>query len=140
MVIPRPILLVEDNPDDEKLTLRALKRSKITNPLMIARDGAEALKVLFAADPLPSLVLLDIKLPKIDGLEVLERIRNHDHTQLLPVVMLTSSSEEHDIINSYQQGANSYVRKPVDSDQFASAVSQLGMYWLLINEPFPSEL
>ncbi|MGR3275164.1 response regulator [Acaryochloris sp. 'Moss Beach'] len=140
MVLPRPILLVEDNPDDEQLTLRALKRSKVTNPIIIARDGAEALEVLFAADPLPSLILLDLKLPKIDGLEVLQRIRSDQRMELLPVVILTSSSEQRDIIESYQLKANSYVRKPVDFEQFTDAVSQLGLYWLLINETLPKDL
>lgn len=140
MVLPRPILLVEDNPDDEQLTLRALKRSKVTNPIIIARDGAEALEVLFAANPLPSLILLDLKLPKIDGLEVLQRIRSDQRMELLPVVILTSSSEQRDIIESYQLKANSYVRKPVDFEQFTDAVSQLGLYWLLINETLPKDL
>ncbi|MEO0534023.1 MAG: response regulator [Cyanobacteria bacterium P01_A01_bin.123] len=140
MASPRPILLVEDNPDDERLTIRALKRAKLTNPIQVARDGEEALAVLFAADPLPSVVLLDIKLPKIDGLEVLQRIRANPQTRLLPVVVLTSSSEERDIIESYSSGANSYVRKPVDFDQFTHAVTQLGLYWVLINEPLPEEL
>lgn len=137
MVTPHPILLVEDNPDDERLTLRAFKRSNMTNPVWIARDGAEAIQVLSAAAPLPSLILLDVKLPKMDGLEVLKYIRAQEHTRLLPVVMLTSSSEEQDIIESYQLGANSYVRKPVDFDQFMDAVSQVGLYWLLVNETLP---
>lgn len=137
MVTPRPILLVEDNPDDERLTLRAFKRSNMTTPILIARDGAEAIQVLSDADPPPSLILLDVKLPKIDGLEVLKHIRSQERTQLLPVVMLTSSSEEQDIIESYQLGANSYVRKPVDFDQFTDAVSQVGLYWLLVNETLP---
>lgn len=136
----RPILLVEDNPDDERLTIRALRRAKLTNPIQVARDGEEALAALFAADPLPSVVLLDIKLPKIDGLEVLQQIRAHPRTHVLPVVVLTSSSEERDIIESYSLGANSYVRKPVDFDQFTHAVTQLGLYWVLINEPLPEEL
>lgn len=140
MVTPRPILLVEDNPDDERLTMRALKRSKVTNPILVARDGAEALETLFAADPLPGLVVLDLKLPKIDGLEVLQRIRENERTALLPVVVLTSSSEEGDIIESYQLRANSYVRKPIEFEQFINAVSQLGLYWLLINEALPKEL
>lgn len=140
MVLPRPILLVEDNPDDERLTMRALKKSKVTNPIIIARDGAEALEALFTADPLPGLILLDLKLPKVDGLEVLQRIRSNERTELLPVVILTSSSEEGDIIESYQLKANSYVRKPVDFEQFTNAVSQLGLYWLLINETLPGDL
>ena len=140
MISPRPILLVEDNPDDEMLTMRALRRSKITNPIQVARDGEQALEALLTAEPLPSVVLLDLKLPKIDGLEVLQRIRAHERTKLLPVVVLTSSSEERDIIESYSLGANSYVRKPVDFDQFSQAVAQLGLYWVLINEPLPEEL
>ncbi|MEO0373632.1 MAG: response regulator [Cyanobacteria bacterium P01_A01_bin.17] len=134
MASPRPILLVEDNPDDEKLTIRALRKGKITNPIQVARDGEEALKAIFAADPLPSVVLLDLKLPKIEGLEVLQRIRAHERTRLLPVVVFTSSSEERDIIESYSLGANSYVRKPVNFEQFIDAVAQLGLYWVLINE------
>jgi len=137
VVSPRPVLLVEDNPDDERLTLRALKRGQLTNPVVVARNGEEALTVLFSANPLPSVVLLDLKLPKIDGLEVLRRIRAHESTRMLPVVVLTSSSEERDIVESYSLGANSYVRKPVDFDQFTTAVSQLGLYWVLINEPLP---
>lgn len=137
MVISRPILLVEDNPDDELLTLRAFKRSNISNPIWIARDGAEAIQVLSEADSLPGLILLDVKLPKMDGLEVLKHIRAQERMQLLPVVMLTSSSEEQDIIESYHLGANSYVRKPVDFDQFIDAVSQVGLYWLLVNETLP---
>ncbi|ASC73741.1 Response regulator [Halomicronema hongdechloris C2206] len=140
MATPRPILLVEDNPDDERLTLRALRQGKVTNPIQVARNGEEALTVLFSADPLPTVVLLDLKLPKIDGLEVLRRIRGHDRTRLLPVVVLTSSSEERDIVESYSLGANSYVRKPVDFDQFTNAISQLGLYWVLINEPLPESL
>ncbi|WP_299414065.1 response regulator [Acaryochloris sp. IP29b_bin.148] len=140
MDTPRPILLVEDNPDDERLTLRALKRCKVTNPILVARDGAEALDTLFAADSLPGLIILDIKLPKIDGLEVLRRIRDNERTALLPVVILTSSSEQQDIVESYHFGANSYVRKPVEFEQFISAVSQLGLYWLLVSEAVPEEL
>lgn len=131
----RSILLVEDNPDDEKLVIRSLRRSKIANEIKVARNGEEALDILFSDAPLPTLVLLDIKLPKIDGLEVLRRIRASDRTRLLPVVVLTSSSEERDIVDSYYLGANSYVRKPVEFDQFAEAVTQVGMYWLLVNEP-----
>ncbi|PZD74860.1 Response regulator rcp1 [Acaryochloris thomasi RCC1774] len=134
MASPRPILLVEDNPDDEKLTIRALRKGKITNPIQVARDGEEALEAIFAADPLPSVVLLDLKLPKIEGLEVLQRIRAHEQTRLLPVVVFTSSSEERDIVESYSLGANSYVRKPVNFEQFIDAVAQLGLYWVLINE------
>lgn len=137
MVTLRPILLVEDNPDDERLTIRALRRGRVTNPIQVARDGEEALRVLFSENLLPSVILLDLKLPKVDGLEVLHRIRDNKQTQLLPVVVLTSSSEERDIIESYSLGANSYVRKPVDFEQFNNAVVQLGLYWLLINEPLP---
>lgn len=133
------ILLVEDNPDDEDLTLRALRRNGIANPLLVARDGAEALELLHGkedAEP-PEVVLLDLKLPKLDGLEVLRRIRAHPRTQLLPVVVLTSSTEERDRVESYSLGANSYVRKPVDFAQFVSAVGQLGLYWLVLNEAPP---
>lgn len=137
MVTLRPILLVEDNPDDERLTIRALRRGRVTNPIQVARDGEEALTLLFSDNLLPSVILLDLKLPKVDGLDVLQRIRDNEQTQLLPVVVLTSSSEERDIIESYSLGANSYVRKPVDFDQFNNAVAQLGLYWVLINEPLP---
>jgi len=139
------ILLVEDNPDDESLTLRALKKSNITNKVYVVRDGVEALDYLFAAgtyagrdlsDP-PAVVLLDIKLPKLDGLEVLKSLRADERTKLIPVVMLTSSTQEEDIIASYKLGANSYVRKPVDFNQFAEAVRQLGLYWLLVNQRPP---
>ncbi|GGB91376.1 response regulator [Marinobacterium zhoushanense] len=137
----RPILLVEDNPDDEALALRAFKKCNISNELWIARDGEEALNLLLGSDTetseyrhLPAVVLLDLNLPKISGLEVLRRIRNDPHTKTLPVVILTSSKHEEDLIAGYQLGANSYVRKPVDFNEFARAVSQLGMYWLLLNE------
>jgi CheY-like chemotaxis protein len=140
----RTILLVEDNPSDEALTLRALKRSNIGNDVVVVRDGAEALDYLFGrrsdfrdARALPQLVLLDLNLPKIDGLEVLRRIRADERTRLLPVVILTSSGEERDIVRGYGLGANGYVRKPVDFVQFAEAVRQLGLYWLIINEPPP---
>jgi len=136
----RSILLVEDNPDDEKLVIRSLRRSKIANEIKVARNGEEALNILFSDAPLPTLVLLDIKLPKIDGLEVLRRIRASDRTRLLPVVILTSSSEERDIFDSYYLGANSYVCKPVEFDQFAEAVTQVGMYWLLVNEPMSERI
>lgn len=137
------ILLVEDSPDDEALTLRALKKNNITNEVIVARDGAEALDYLFgsgaqAGRPLaPAVTLLDLKLPKIDGLEVLRRIREDQRTKLLPVVILTSSNEERDRLQSYNLGANSYVRKPVDFVQFTDAVRQLGLYWLLLNERPP---
>jgi len=139
------ILLVEDNSDDEVLTLRALKKNKILNEVVVARDGAEALDYLFATgeyagrvtDEMPQIVLLDIKLPKVDGLEVLERIRADERTRLLPVVLLTSSREEQDLINGYALGANSYIRKPVDFAQFTEAIRLLGMYWLVLNEPPP---
>ena len=140
------ILLVEDNPRDEALTLRALKKSNIVNDVVVARDGVEALDYFFgtgkhADDPpvMPQLVLLDLKLPKVDGLEVLRKIRENDTTRRLPVVIFTSSSEEEDMIKSYELGANSYVRKPVESEQFAEATKQLGLYWLLLNEPAPNE-
>ncbi|MEO0738043.1 MAG: response regulator [Cyanobacteria bacterium J06649_12] len=135
----RPILLVEDNPDDELLTIRGLRRGNVTNPIQVARDGEEALDIIFSADVLPCVVLLDIKLPKLDGLEVLQRLRANERTRLLPVVILTSSSQQRDIIESYSLGANSYVRKPVDFEQFAKAVVQLGLYWALLNEPLPDE-
>lgn len=136
------ILLVEDNPDDEDLTLRALRKNNIGNNLVVARDGAEALDFLFCTGPyadrdprdLPQVILLDLKLPKVDGLEVLSRIRSEERTHLLPVVILTSSREEQDLIKGYKLGANSYVRKPVDFNQFIEAVRQLGLYWLVLNE------
>jgi two-component system response regulator len=138
----RTILLVEDNPDDEALTLRALKKNNITNEVVVARDGAEALDYLFGTGTYagrdvniqPQVTLLDLKLPKIDGLEVLKRLRADERTRLLPVVILTSSTEEQDRLRGYGLGANSYVRKPVDFDQFIEAVRQLGLYWLLLNE------
>ncbi len=136
------ILLVEDNPDDEELTLRALRHHNIANDVIVARDGVEALDYLFSRgeysdkkpDDLPQVVLLDLKLPKIDGLEVLKAMRADDRTRALPVVILTSSNEEKDIVDSYNFGANSYVRKPVDFVQFIAAVEQLGMYWLVLNQ------
>lgn len=138
MSVVRPILLVEDNPDDERLTLRALRQCNLANPVVLARNGEAALQRVFSPEPLPCVVLLDLKLPKIDGLEVLRQIRASDRTQLLPVVMLTSSSEDRDIIESYSLGANSYVRKPVNIDEFTEAVRQLGLYWALISELPPT--
>lgn len=132
------ILLVEDNADDEALTLRALQKNHISNEVVVARDGAEAIELLFGAKPIvPQLVLLDLKLPKIDGLEVLRRVRADARTKLLPIVVLTSSKEERDVVESYSLGANSYVRKPVDFEQFVEAVKSLGLYWLVINEQVP---
>jgi two-component system response regulator len=145
MTRSRVILLVEDNPDDVELTLRAFDKSRITNEIVVARDGAEALEVLFGAGPeagtqrrtLPELVLLDLKLPKIDGLEVLRRIRADERSRRLPVVVLTSSNEQRDVVSSYELGANSFVRKPVDFAQFTEAAAQLGLYWLVLNQPPP---
>ena len=139
------ILLVEDNPDDEALTIRALKKCNIANGVEVARNGAEALDSLFGTGThagrefalLPQLILLDLKLPKVDGLEVLKRIRADVRTRLMPVVILTSSKEEQDLIASYSGGANSYIRKPVDFTQFTEAVRQLGLYWLVLNEAAP---
>src|ERR1700722_19205623 len=133
---PKTILLVEDNSDDEQLTLRAMRQSEVPNIIRVARDGAEAIELLFGPTSCrrqPDLVLLDLKLPKISGLEVLQRIRSDPSTRTLPVVVLTSSDEERDIVESYSLGANSYIRKPVDFDEFIDAVKQLGLYWLLIN-------
>lgn len=141
----KPILLVEDNPDDEALTLRAFRKNNIRNEIVVARDGVEALDYLFATGShagreggAPQVVLLDLKLPRIDGLEVLRRIRADDRTRLIPVVILTSSREEQDLIDGYSLGCNSYVRKPVNFDEFMEAARQLGMYWLLLNEATPS--
>jgi CheY-like chemotaxis protein len=129
------ILLVEDDPDHELLTIRALQKSNIANEVSVAHDGAEALELLFGADPIqPQVILLDLKLPKVDGLEVLRRIRESDRTRMLPVVVLTSSDEERDVVRSYQIGVNSYIRKPVNFNDFAEATRQLGMYWLVLNE------
>ena len=132
------ILLVEDDADDEALTLRALKKHHLANEVIVARDGAEALEHLFNPDRvLPQVVLLDLKLPKVDGIEVLRRIRASERTKHLPVVILTSSNEERDIWDSYSFGANSYVRKPVDFGEFSDAVGRLGLYWLLLNQVLP---
>ena len=136
------ILLVEDNPDHEALTIRALKKAHVLNEIIVAHDGAEALELLFGAEgdqgrqpvPAPQLILLDLKLPKVDGLEVLRRMRAEPRTKLIPVVVLTSSDEEGDVVTSYRLGANSYVCKPVDFVQFMEATKQLGMYWLVLNE------
>jgi two-component system response regulator len=135
--VSKIILLVEDNPDDEALTLRAFAKHKIANDILIARDGVEALALLHGGAPLPQVVLLDLKLPKIDGLEVLRRLRADERTRLLPVVVLTSSKEERDLVESYSLGANSYVRKPVDFGAFMEAVGHLGLYWLVLNQPAP---
>ena len=136
------ILLVEDNPDDVKLTLRALKKSNIKNEVIVVGDGLEAVDYLFGTGKfagrdtgiLPQVVLLDLKMPKMDGLEVLQRIRADERTRILPVVILTTSSEDKDKVDSYKLGANSYIRKPVDFNQFVAAVQQLGLYWLVLNE------
>ena len=131
------ILLVEDNPDDEALTIRALQKNNIKNEVVVAHDGVEALDYLSRNALLPQVVLLDLKLPKVDGLEVLKRLRADARTRLLPVVILTSSKEEQDIVKSYIEGANSYIRKPVDFNQFTEAVRQMGLYWLVLNEGPP---
>jgi len=144
-IVPKVILLVEDNPDDEALTLRALRKNKVANDIIVARDGAEALDYLFATGKhagrnpreTPQVVLLDIRLPKVDGMEVLRRIRQDERTRYVPVVILTSSKEEQDLVNGYKLGANSYVRKPVDFDQFVEAARHLGLYWLVLNESPP---
>ncbi len=144
-MLPKKILLVEDNADDVALTLRAFKNNNIANEVVVAKDGEEALDYLFGKgiyadlemDDMPTVVLLDIKLPKLNGLETLRRIRNNERTKLLPVVMLTSSKEEQDVYNGYDLGCNSYIRKPVDFVQFNDAIRQLGVYWFLLNEPPP---
>ncbi|MBD2449890.1 response regulator [Nostoc sp. FACHB-152] len=141
----KTILLVEDNPDDEALAIRALKRNHISNQIVVAHDGVEALDYLFGTGVhtgrdtsiQPTVILLDLKLPRIDGIEVLRRLREDERTKLLAVVVLTTSSEEQDRLNSYSLGCNSYIRKPVDFIEFTEAVRQLGMYWLLLNEPPP---
>jgi two-component system response regulator len=138
----KALLLVEDNPSDEALTLRAFKKSKIANPIVVVRDGAEALDYLFctgrhaARQPatLPAVMLLDLKLPKVDGIEVLKRLREDQRTKMLPVVVLTSSMEHKDLVDSYSLGVNSYIRNPVEFERFMQAVSQLGVYWLVLNE------
>lgn len=129
------LLLVEDNPDDAELTMRALRQGRIANPVTVVRDGEETLAFLQTCATLPQLVLLDLKLPKIDGLEVLRRVRADDRLRLLPVVIFTTSNEQRDIIEGYRLGTNSYIRKPVDSEQFFRAVQQLHQYWLLLNTP-----
>ena len=141
------ILLVEDNPNDEALTLRALKKANIQNEIVVARDGVEALEYLFGegahagrdTDERPQIILLDLKLPKVNGLQVLQRIRSDERTRRLPVVVFTSSGEEEDLIKSYDLGANSYVRKPVEFEQFMDATRQLGLYWLILNEGPPRD-
>jgi two-component system response regulator len=141
----KTILLVEDNPDDEELTLRALRKANVANEVSVARDGSEALDFLFGTgkhagrdlQQMPAVVLLDLKLPKLNGIDVLKRMRADARTRLIPVVVLTSSSEDEDMLRSYQSGANSYVRKPIEFGAFATAVSQLGVYWVLINETAP---
>ena len=147
-LLKRPILLVEDNPDDQALTLRAIKRNNIANDVIVVEDGKEALDFFFGPggcainikNDLPAVILLDIKLPKIDGIEVLRRIRADERTSSIPVVVLTSSNEDTDLVNSYKLGCNSYIRKPVDFNQFVDAARQLGLYWLMLNEPPPDTL
>ena len=142
---PGLLLLVEDNADDEELTLMAFEQGGISNPVVVARDGVEALDYLFATgsyrdrspEDLPALILLDLQLPRISGLEVLQRIRSNSNTQLIPVVILTTSNEQRDLVESYSLGCNSYIQKPVNYDQFLKVIQQLGMYWLVINSPPP---
>jgi two-component system response regulator len=134
------ILLIEDNPQDAELALRALRQAKIANHIRVARDGAEAIEILFGAashspEAAPKVILLDLKLPKIDGLEVLKRVKSDPRTKLIPVVVLTSSREQNDIVESYRLGVSSYIVKPVDFERFAEAVQKAGMYWLLLNQP-----
>ena len=141
----KTILMVEDNPDDEEFTLRALHRAHVTNEIIVTRDGCEALDYLFGENQyagrdlslLPAVILLDLKLPKLSGIDVLKRIRSEPATRFIPVVVLTSSNEDEDMLNSYESGANSYVRKPVEFAAFANAVARLGAYWMLLNEPAP---
>jgi two-component system, response regulator len=141
----KTILLVEDDPDDEELTTRALRQAKIANEIVVARDGSEAIEFLFGQgrhagrdlSQMPAVILLDLKLPKLSGLEVLQRLRADERTKLIPTVILTSSSEDEDMVKSYKWGANSYVRKPVEFGAFVNAVSQLGMYWMLLNQAPP---
>jgi two-component system response regulator len=133
------LFLVEDNQSDEKLTVRAFKKHGVVDQIDVARDGEQALAYLLdASRPLPAVVLLDLKIPKIDGLEVLKRLRAHDRTRLIPVVVLTSSKEQEDLVRSYSLGANAYVRKPIDFSEFAEAARTLGLFWLVINEPAPT--
>ena len=143
----RTILLVEDNPDDEELTIRALKSNNILNPVVVVRDGVEALDYLLGtgiwagrnASEMPAVVLLDLNLPKVGGMEVLQRVRAEERTRLLPVVILTSSKEEQDLIAGYSLGCNSYIRKPVDFEQFRVTAKQMGLYWLVVNQPPPRQ-
>jgi len=137
-----PVLLVEDDADDEELTIRGLKRTNLRNPIHVAHDGQQAIDYLFGAEhqvagPVPAVILLDLKLPRVDGFEILKRIRATDHTRRVPVVILTSSAEDRDLINGYDLGANSYVCKAIQFDEFATAIAQLGIYWLTINQPAP---
>ena len=142
----KSILLIEDNPDDEALTLRAFKKNNISNEVIVVRDGVEALEFLLgpgghggrSADALPGVILLDLKLPRIDGLEVLKKLREDEYTRYLPVVVLTSSKEDQDIVSSYALGANSYIRKPVEFEKFVDAIGQVGRYWLTLNEGVPN--
>jgi two-component system response regulator len=146
-MIDRKILLVEDNPRDAELTMRALKKGDLTNDIVLVSDGEEAVHYLFGegkyadrdVSDIPAVVLLDLNLPKLNGHEVLARIRSNETTKLMPVVILTSSSEESDVEKGYENGCNAYVQKPVEFEQFSDAVAQLGMFWLLLNEPLPRE-
>ncbi|TRX47188.1 response regulator [Fulvivirga sp. M361] len=139
----KPIVLVEDNDDDIILTLRAFKKKGIANNILVAKDGVQALDILFGTEDQPpvqpALVLLDLKLPKLDGLDILKRMQNNERTKGLPVVILTTSTEEDDVVKSYKLGANSYIRKPVDFDRFLDAIGQLGLYWLVLNQPLPED-